>query len=559
MTDKASASLYFEGFELVPLRRVLKGPKGDVDLRPKSLDVLIYLANAAGRVVPKEELLDAVWPDVTVSDESLERCVSDIRAALSDDGRKILKTVSRRGYLFASELKTAREPAEQAPGAPESTKRRSFGRKAVAAGLAMLIAIAAVVYQLWQEPRGDGAPLVAILPLVDAAAAADTGYFADGLTEDLSLALARFKSLNVVAPASAAKFKDSVEAIADIGQKLGARFLLTGSIRRSADTIVLSLRLADTTRAEQVWSGQYDGRQDGFIGAKAAMVGTIATILDKQITRVELDRIARKQSLDMTAYDLVLQGNALIRNLHSDMRGDGIAAARALYERAATIDPRYADAVEGIANTYLLAWLEPSPNSPLDAEFQSPNVLKWSGDYARKAVELDETSASARATLGWILNWQSGPTEGLASYDQALELNPGLADWRYGLLLSHGGRAEDAEVYMKRIMLVDPIHPPRYKYLLGKAYYFQGRYEEALPLIRQAAAEMPSHRPSHVLLTAVSAEMGLKDAIPTLVRDVYRLEPKFTISSWLDYIRISDEAYAARLRGGLQAAGLPEG
>lgn len=104
----------------------------------------------------------------------------------------------------------------------------------------------------------------------------------------------------------------------------------------------------------------------------------------------------------MAAIDLVLQGNALIRNLHSDMRGENIAAARELYERASTIDPRYADAVEGVANTYLLALLEPSPNSPLDAEFHSPNVLKWSGDYARKAVELDETSASVRATLGWI-------------------------------------------------------------------------------------------------------------------------------------------------------------
>ena len=147
--------------------------------------------------------------------------------------------------------------------------------------------------------------------------------------------------------------------------------------------------------------------------------------------------------------------------------------------------------------------------------------------------------------------------EGLALYDQALELNPGYVDWRYGLLLSHGGRAVDAETYMKRIMLVDPLHPPRFKYLPGKAYYFQGRYDEALPLIRQAAALMPTHRPSHVLLTAISAEMGLEDDLPGLVADVFALEPQFTIPGWLAYIRISDAAYADRLRKGLLAAGLP--
>ncbi len=197
---------------------------------------------------------------------------------------------------------------------------------------------------------------------------------------------------------------------------------------------------------------------------------TIASSLDAHITKAELDRVAHKSAQDLNSYDQVLQANALLRNTHVENRGEAIAKARGLYETAASTDVRYADAVEGIANTYLMAWLEPSPNSPTNDEFQSPNALKWAGDYARKAVELDETSASARATLGWILYWQNGPAEGLPSFDRALELNPGLSDWRYGLLLSHGGRARDAENYMKRIMLIDPLYPPRYKYLLGKAY-----------------------------------------------------------------------------------------
>jgi TolB-like protein/DNA-binding winged helix-turn-helix (wHTH) protein len=550
--DNMSEAIRFDGFEIMPVRRQLKGPLGDIDLRAKSFDVLLHLINSAGRVVPKNELLDAIWPDVTVTDESLERCVSDIRAALSDDQRKILKTVSRRGYLFAAEVIRQSDARSETEDAHDSNWRS----RAVAIALLTLIAVFGI--KNWRQNANEGTPLVAVLPLVNVARDSKQDYFADGLTEDLSQALSRFKSIGVVASTSSSKFKGSNVPLSEIGKKLGSRFLLTGNLRQGTDKIVLSLQLADAQSGAQVWSGQYDGEPNGFIGAKADLVDTIASSLDAHITKTELDRVSRKPPQDMSTYDLVLQGNALIRNTHVENRGDAIANARRLYETAAASDARYADAVEGIANTYLMAWLEPSPNSPTNDEFQSPNALKWAGDYARKAVELDETSASARATLGWVLYWQNGPAEGLPSFDRALELNPGLADWRYGLLLSHGGRAKDAETYMKRIMLIDPLYPPRYKYLLGKAYYFQGRYDEALPLIKQAAVEMPSHRPSHVLLAAVTAEKGMKNDLSGLVHDVFRLDPKFNISGWLKYLRISDKDYAARLRSGLLAAGLPE-
>jgi TolB-like protein/DNA-binding winged helix-turn-helix (wHTH) protein len=552
--DNQNGSIFFAGFELSPTRRQLIGPGGDIDLRAKSFDVLLHLINAAGRVVPKEELLDQIWPDVTVSDESLERCVSDIRAALSDDDRKIVKTVSRRGYFFAADV--SKGPLNSP--APFAVASKSWGWRSWVAGLVVMAVIGGFGLQHWNSSNRDGLPLVAVLPITNVAGDSRKDYFADGLTEDLAQALSRFKSIGVVASTSAVKFKGSTEPLSEIGKKLGARFLLMGNLRQSADKIVLSLQLADAASGAQIWSGQYDGEPKGFVGAKADLVDTIASTLDAHITKAELDRVSRKPAQEMNTYDLVLQGNALLRNTHVEKRGESIAKARSLYEAAAVSDPRDADAVEGIANTYLMAWLEPSPNSITNDDFQSPNALKWAGDYARKSVELDETSASARATLGWILYWQNGPAEGLPSFDRALELNPGLADWRYGLLLSHGGRAKDAEIYMKRIMQIDPLYPPRYKYLLGKAYYFQGRYDEALPLIKQAAVEMPSHRPSHVLLAAVTAEKGMKDDLPTLVQAVYKLDPKFNIAAWLKYLRISDKDYAARLRNGLLAAGLPE-
>jgi TolB-like protein len=511
--------------------------------------------------------------------------------ALSDGERRILKTVSQHGYVFVAEVRTgqiapltltkgpADAPAhggaaasaadvpaaraavaqDAAPAIAAGVRRTRTGWTAVIGGAVLLAGPTGAMALLSGAPAADGEPRLAILPLAGSGSEAGGGYFAEGLTEDLSLALSRFGSIAVVAPSSAARFRGSDKPIGDIGAQLSARFLLTGSIRRPADDqIVLTLQLTDVRDGVQVWSGQYGGQDAGFFGAQAELVSTIASILDRQVTKVELDRVARTPSPDMTAYDLVLQADALLRNTEAQDRGTNIATARGFYERAAVIDPRYADAFEGSANTYLLAWLEPLRDGPLGARFQSPDVLERAGEYARRAVELDDTSATARPTLGWILNWQSGPTEGLVLYDQALELNPGLVDWRYGLLLSNGGRAEDAEAYMRRIMAVDPLHPPRYRYLLGKAYYFQGRYDEALPLIRQAAAQMPTHRPSHVLLAAISAQMGGEPGMARIVQDVHDLIPAFTIRNWLAYIRISDPAYAERLRRGLLAVGFPD-
>ena len=495
----------------------------------------------------KTELLDAIWPDVTVSDESLERCVSDIRAALSDHGRRILKTVARRGYILAVDVeKVTENPPLQ---------RKS--RWALPSAIGAFILLAGAFLAVFLQEQGDRLQLLAVLPIQDISGHPNREYFVEGLTEDLASTLTRLKTVGVVATGSSAKFKDNTHDTKDIGRQLGATFLLTGKLQQLPERISLTLQLIDAGSGAQMWSGEYDGVPDGFVDAKANLVRKIATALDAHITKSELDRIARKPAADLNSYDLVLQGNALLRNIHLERRGESISAARRLFQSAMIIDPRSSRAAEGLANSYLMAWLEPSPGHEINREFQSSNVLQWAGDYARQAVELDETSASARATLGWVLYWQSGPAEALALFDKANELDPGRVDWRYGLMLSHGGRAEESEAYMKRLMQIDPLYPPRYKYLLGKAYYFQGRYEEAFPLIKQAAAEMPSHRQSHVLLVAVASDLDQRVELPKYVDDVFKLVPNFSTKDWLNYIRFSDDQYEERMRHALLTAGMP--
>ena len=177
--------LQFSGFQLFPSHRKLIGSAGEIALRAKSFDVLIYLAKSPGRVISKTELLDAIWPDVTVSDESLERCISDIRAALSDSNRSILKTVSRRGYILAADVERA---------ATVSLVPRQRSRVLIAA-LGVLFLLASLLLFRVLLPQPDRPQLLAVLPIHNASGQKSQDYFADGLTEDLTATLTRLKSI----------------------------------------------------------------------------------------------------------------------------------------------------------------------------------------------------------------------------------------------------------------------------------------------------------------------------------------------------------------------------
>jgi tetratricopeptide (TPR) repeat protein len=197
------------------------------------------------------------------------------------------------------------------------------------------------------------------------------------------------------------------------------------------------------------------------------------------------------------------------------------------------------------------------PASRSARNFQQQSIIDRAQSLAQSAVDMDGTLVEARATLGWILNWQYQLKDGILEFDRAFELNPNFVDGRYGLLLSHAGRAPDAIAYMKRIMRLDPHYPPHYGYRLGKAYFFVGNYEQAAELIRSATLRLPGHLPSRVMLAAVSSHLGREEEARAAAAEVIRIKADFTIAGWVKFLRITDRAYSDRLTDGLLRAGLP--
>ncbi len=520
MPSSTETALQFERFTLDRARGRLRADDRDIELRPKSFDVLRYLVENADRLVAKAEILKAVWPNVVVSDNSLTRCMSDVRLALGDADHRIIKTVPRRGYMFAAEVST---PA------------------AATTALAL-----------------PDRPSIAVLPFANRSGDGQQDYFADGISEDLITNLSKFAGLFVIARHSAFRYRGTDLDVRQIGRELGVRYLLMGSVRRDAERVRITAQLVDAETTTQLRAEYYDRELTGIFAVQDEVAQKIVGTLIAHISRSEFERALAKPPEAFSAYDYWLRGNDIMKSWQGDPSGEMLAAARSYYEHAIAADPTYAPPVCGLALTYLAAWLEPYPHQALTPQYQRPSTIEHALKLAQRAVELDPNLPDAHMMLANILRWLYRRSESSAEYDRAFELNPNLADYRFGLALIHWGRTEEGMDYLKRIIRLDPFHPPACQTFLGNAYYQAGRYEEALENLRAAARRLPNFRPTYVWLAATAGQLDYDKEAREAAAIVLQRDPAFTIRYWLDLHQFAKQADADRLAAGLRKAHLPE-
>jgi adenylate cyclase len=504
----------FEGCTLDRTRGCLLREDREIELRPKSFDVLCFLIDNAGRLVSKDEIIGAVWPNVFVTDDSIKQCVSELRIALGDGEQRIIKTVPRRGYLFAAPLAGPNMPAEAPPS-------------------------------------------IAVLPFANKSDDPHQDYFSDGISEDLITSLSKFADLVVTAYNSTFKYKGTDLSVSDIGRELGVRYLLVGSVRRDSQKVRITAQLVDAGSGKHLWADRFDRELTGIFAVQDEVTQKIVVTLIAHVAKSELDRALRKPPDSFAAYDYYLRGNAIMKNWHGERGGETIAAARGFYEQSIAADPRYAPALQGLAYTYLVAWLEPWRYAPIAREYQQGTTLDRAVAAAQRAVELDRNLPEAHVTLAWILNWQYRRTESIAEFERALELNPNLADHRWAMALIQNGRAADGIDYINRVLRLDPFHPDLYVTWLGLAYYLVGRSADAIENLRIATRRLPTFRPSHIWLAAAAAGGGEEEEALCAAAEVLRLEPQFTVTKWITMHRFANQVEADRITVDLQKAGLP--
>jgi TolB-like protein len=272
-------------------RGTLRSGEDDIEIRPKTFEVLKLLVENAGRLVSKDEIVATVWPGVFVTDDSVVQCVKELRRAFGPDGEHLVRTVPRRGYRFEADgpadLSAAppddRRVGEQPGSMAGAALRHSHGHPglAAAAGFAVLPADPIVRQALSQA----GKPAIAVLPF--AGAGKDVEHFADGMTNDMINALGRFPCLTVMSRSVVALYKGRSATPQQVGRELSVRYVLEGSVRRLGDQIRVTAELADTDRGEVLWSGRFDESPGGFFAVQDRITTEVARSLAVKVAQVE--------------------------------------------------------------------------------------------------------------------------------------------------------------------------------------------------------------------------------------------------------------------------------
>jgi adenylate cyclase len=525
----------FQGYTLDVLRGSLSFGEREVELRPKSFEVLRYLVENAGRLVTKEEIIKTVWPNVVVTDESLTRCVSEVRRALGDGDQTIIKTIPRRGYRLATPVSQLGMGCAVAPPiAGAQAEDRSVGSDAGGR----------------PDPPIPDRPSIAVLPFANFSGDPQQEYFCDGITEDIITELSRFSELFVIARNSTFRYKGKTVDVRQIGRELGVRHVLEGSIRRDGSRVRINAQLIDAATGAHLWAERYDREIKDVFAVQDEVARAIVVILAAYVKKAEAERTLLKPPASWEAYDYYLRGAEAYSLNAGERTAASLQEARGLLEKSMSIDPGYARAYAMLAWTYVHTY-----NQPWDGDYLNPATLNRAYELAGKAVRLDGNLPEAHAHLGWVLLFKGHHDAAIAEFECAFALNSNFIDHRFANVLAHAGEAMKAIEVLQANIRLDPFRPMHLGYL-GHAYYMLGRYAEAVSPLRECAARLPNHQIVHLWRAAAYAQLGR--FAEAEASEILRIWPGFTIARWKPIAVYRNPKDAEHLIDGLRKAGLPE-
>jgi TolB-like protein/cytochrome c-type biogenesis protein CcmH/NrfG len=386
-------------------------------------------------------------------------------------------------------------------------------------------------------------PSVAILPFKNLSG--DTGeyYLADGITDDITIALSRFRELFVISRQSAFVYKTRNSPIAEIARELGVRYLVEGSLRRRGTRMRISTQLIEAASGHEVWGEQYDHFFDEVFDVLDELTTTIAVTLALQIQEQERRRVLKAETKDLEAYGLVLRGQELLF-LHEQRSN---ALARRNYERAVELDPEYARGYAAISRTLNYDWRYSWTKG-------SHELLDRALELADQAVRLDSYDARGFSEVGFVQLYRKEHDASTAAYDRARMLNPNDADLlaEMGDALASCGRPQEAVELLNKAMRLNPYYPDWYLWNLGGAYYQVHDYEKAIATVRKMHNPTEGRR----VLAASYAQLGQMEEARKQASAVLQAHPQFSLEHWAEVQPDKDPGDVEHLIEGLRKAGL---
>jgi len=494
----------FGPFRLDPEKPCLWRDGEPVSLTPKAVETLLVLVQQNGRLVEREQLMNAIWPDTFVEDGNLNFNVSMLRKALGTDeaGEQYIQTVPRHGYRFNAEVRevaeevpvlivekhtraqvvieerefpTADELAVEKPAlmpAPLSSKHQRL--YAVGGAVALLVAIGAITWFLWHkwvtQPSGSVSPAIhsiAVLPLKSLRSEEFDRTLSLGLTDTLVTRLGTLHSIVVLPVSNAGVAPDSIE----IGRKLKVDAVLEATLQRTDSRLRINARLLRVGDGALIWSGSFDESETDLFKLQDALSLQITESLGARLNPGEMALLTRRDTQNREAFHAYWRGRFFLEKRNPEK-------AVGEFQQAITLDPNYALAYTGLADAYI--W-QASFTSNEDSELY--RKARISTD---KALELDPNLADGYSSLGRIQHWYEWNWEGAEkSFRRAIELNPNSVNAHqfYSRLLTTLGRYDEGLTEIYRAQELDPRSADLGVPLSG-ILERRGEFDEAIRVLR---------------------------------------------------------------------------
>ena len=491
-------------------------------LQEQPFRLLAMLLEKPGELVTREELSSRLWPQTVVDfDHGLNKAVGKVREALGDSSEnpRFIETVARRGYRFLADVAVVsgngpeavvEHPAPQRSSGPIGvadagglSRRTTVAWKSLGLGLALVlvVSVSLIFYPRLHTPLAARA--LAVLPLENLSGDPSQDYLAEGMTDELITRLAQISALRVISRTSVMTYKSVHKSLPEIARELNVDTVVEGSVSRSGDRVRITAQLIQMPTDTHMWAQSYSEDFKDALALQSKVAHDIAEQIRVTLNHQEQAALVKSKTVNPEAYEAYLRG----RYFWNKRTPDGLKKAIEYFSRAIDIDPTYAEAYSGLADSYALSgdW-EYGILSPRDA-------FQWAKAAATKALALDNSLSEAHTSLAFALDlygWDWAAAEG--EYQLAIRLNPGYATahhW-YAWHLMVMGHTSEGVLELKKAESLDPLSLI-ISADIADALCIAHLYEESVQQSRKTLEMDPGFAVAHYQLGQALAQKHMHD------------------------------------------------